>query len=514
VKADDPSSLVTEAAGAVVPALAASGISMRFGRVQALADVTVSLRAGEVRAIVGENGAGKSTLAAIFAGALTPDAGTIELRGAPCRFDAPADALAAGISVVYQELSLVPDLSVADNVMLAIQPRRRWLIDRRAHRSRVQELLARVGAPSLKVDRPIRELPIAQRQLVEVAKALAREPLAVIFDEPTAVLPADDTEHLLALIRRLADDGVAVGYISHRLPEVEQIADQITVLRDGAVVWTRVMDSVTLDEVVAAMVGRSIDEAFPERATTAQPEPMLEVKGVQLPGAGPDGLSFTCWRSEILGIAGLVGSGRSRIARYLVGLEGEHPGEVLLDGRRYRPRSPRQAIRRGVMLVPEDRKGLGLILGLGVDRNITLPSLDRLQRWGIMDPRSERRLADGVVSELDIRVADITAPAQNLSGGNQQKVVVGKWLAREPKLLILDEPLRGIDVNAKSEIHRILRKLADEGLSIILISSELPEVLGLSDRVIVMRNGGIAGVFEDKPFVPDDIMAVATMERG
>ena len=236
----------------MVPALAASGISKRFGRVQALADVTVSLRAGEVRAIVGENGAGKSTLAAIFGGALTPDGGTIELRGAPCRFDAPADALAAGIGVVYQELSLVPNLSVADNVMLAIQPRRRWLIDRRAHRSRVQELLARVGAPSLKVDRPIRELPIAQRQLVEVAKALAREPLAVIFDEPTAVLPADDTEHLLTLIRRLADDGVAVGYISHRLPEVEQIADQITVLRDGAVVWTRVMDSVTLDEVGAA----------------------------------------------------------------------------------------------------------------------------------------------------------------------------------------------------------------------------------------------------------------------
>jgi rhamnose transport system ATP-binding protein len=240
---------------------------------------------------------------------------------------------------------------------------------------------------------------------------------------------------------------------------------------------------------------------------------MLEVKGVQLPGTGPDGISFTCRRSEILGIAGLVGSGRSRIARYLVGLEGEHHGEVLVDGDRYHPRSPRQAIRRGVMLVPRTGRDSADPRPRRRPQH-RAPSLDRLRRWGLVDPKNERRLADGVVSDLDIRVADVTAPAQNLSGGNQQKVVVGKWLARGPKLLILDEPLRGIDVNAKSEIHRILRKLADEGLSIILISSELPEVLGLSDRVMVMRNGRIAGVFEDKPFVPDDIMAVATMERA
>jgi rhamnose transport system ATP-binding protein len=502
VKPDDAYRVAAETAGTEEPVLAARGVWRHFGRVQALKDVTVALHAGEVHAIVGENGAGKSTLAAVFGGALMPDEGTVELRGDPCRFAAPSDALAAGVGIVYQELSLVPDLSVADNVMLAIQPRRWILIDRRAHRARVQNLLERVGAPSLRVDRPIRELSMAQRQLVEVAKVLAREPLAIIFDEPTAVLTAGDTENLLTLVRRLADEGVAVGYISHRLPEVQQIADQITVLRDGAVVWTQPMRSVMLDQVVSAMVGRSIDEAFPERATTARPEPMLEVKSVQLPGTGPDGISFTCRRSEILGIAGLVG------------LEGEHHGEVLVDGDRYHPRSPRQAIRRGVMLVPEDRKGLGLILGLGVDRNIALPSLDRLRRWGLVNPRNERRLADGVVSELDIRVADVTAPAQHLSGGNQQKVVVGKWLARGPKLLILDEPLRGIDVNAKSEIHRILRNLADEGLSIILISSELPEVLGLSDRVMVMRNGHIAGVFEHKPFVPDDIMAVATMERA
>jgi rhamnose transport system ATP-binding protein len=514
VKADQPSQVAAEAADTGQPVLAASGVSRRFGKVQALTDVSVSLRAGEVHAIVGENGAGKSTLAAIFGGALTPSSGTVVLNGVAASFAAPADALAAGVGIVYQELSLVPELSVADNVMLGIQPRRRLLIDRRAHSARVRELLERVGAQSLHVDRLIRDLPVAQQQLVEVAKVLAREPAAVIFDEPTAVLPADETETLLGLVRGLAEDGVAVGYISHRLPEVEQIADKITVLRDSAVVWTRPMGSVTLDEVVAAMVGRSIDEAFPERATTARPEPMLEVKGVELPGTAPEGITFTCRRSEILGIAGLVGSGRSRIARFLVGLESEPRGEVIVDGDRYHPRSPRHAIRRGVMLVPEDRKALGLILSLGVDRNIALPSLERLQRWGLVDPKSERRLADGVVSDLDIRVADVATPTEHLSGGNQQKVVVGKWLARHPKLLILDEPLRGIDVNAKSEIHRILRNLADDGLSIILISSELPEVLGLSDRVMVMRNGRVAGIFEDKPFLPDDIMAVATMERA
>ncbi len=513
MRLDDYADIAVGAAGTAEPVLAARGVTHRFGRVTALRDVTVALRAGAVHAIVGENGAGKSTLAALFGGALAPDEGSVELGGVPHVFSAPADALAAGIGIVYQELSLVTDLSVADNVMLTIQPRRGLLINRGAQRARVRELLERVGAPALRVDRPIRELSVAQRQLVELAKVLARDPVAVIFDEPTAVLPADDTERVLDLIRGLADDGVAVGYISHRLSEVERIADEITVLRDGAVVWTRPMRSTTLDQVVSAMVGRPIDQAFPERATTARAEPMLEVTGVQLPGTGPDGITFTCRRAEILGIAGLVGSGRSRIARFLIGLEGDHGGEVLVDGQPYHPRSPPHAIRHGVMLVPEDRKGLGLILSLGVDRNIALPSLKRLQRWGLVDRRGERQLADGVVSDLDIRVADVATPAQHLSGGNQQKVVVGKWLARDPKLLILDEPLRGIDVNAKSEIHRVLSRLADEGLSIILISSELPEVLGLSDRVMVMRNGRIAGIFEDKPFVPDDIMALATMER-
>jgi ABC-type sugar transport system ATPase subunit len=501
------------AASAQVAALPARGVSRSFGAVRALHHVTVELHPGEIHAIVGENGAGKSTLTNVLGGVLPPDEGAVEIAGQAHQLRSPAEALRSGIGIVFQELSLVPDMSVADNVMLGVQPRRGGLIDRGAQRRQVQQLLERVDASAIRPDQRVRELSVARQQLVEVAKVLARDPSVVIFDEPTAVLPADSADDLLRLIRRLAADGMAVGYISHRLAEVEAIADKVTVLRDGELVWTRPMPDVTLDQVVAAMVGRAVDEAFPEHATTAEPTVLLELQHVELPGTEPEGISFTCRRGEILGIAGLVGSGRSRIARYLMGLEGDPRGQVRLDGERYRPRDPRRAIRHGVMLVPEDRKGLGLILELAIDRNIGLPSLDRLTRFGLIDPAAERQLAEQAVSDLRIRTDDVTLPADSLSGGNQQKVVLGKWLARSPKLLILDEPLRGIDVSAKSEIHRILRELADDGLSILLISSELPEVLGLSDRVIVMRDGRIASIFEDRPFVPDDIMSVATVEQ-
>ncbi len=500
------------AAGAGVPALAAREVSRSFGPVQALSRVTVELRTGHVHAIVGENGAGKSTLTNILGGVLPPDSGRVEVSGEPISFASPAAALERGIAIVYQELSLVPDLSVVDNITLEVQPRRFGLIDRRAQRARVRQLLERVEAGGLPLERSVRELPVARQQLVEVAKVLAREPSIVIFDEPTATLPGDSAEELLRLIRRLADDGMAVGYISHRLAEVDAIADEVTVLRDGELVWTRRAEDVSTGEVVSAMVGREVDEAFPVRSATADPEPMLEVASVQLPGTEPDGISFTCRRGEILGVAGLVGSGRSRIARYLMGLEGHHGGRVLLDGRSYRPTGPRRAIRRGLMLVPEDRKGLGLILQLAIDRNLTLPSLDRLSRFGVLDLGAEQRLAEEAASSLQVVASDLSVPAATLSGGNQQKVVLGKWLAREPRLLILDEPLRGIDVQAKAEIHRILRELADGGLSILMISSELPEVLGLSDRVLVMRDGRIAATFDEPPFVADEIMAFAAME--
>ena len=496
------------------PVVAAREVTKRFGGITALEGVTVELAAGKVHAIVGENGAGKTTLAGILGGVMAPDAGTVEIDGLPVRLADPSAALKAGIGIVYQELSLLGAMSVADNIMLGIQPRRGPLIDRSRQRERVRELLKRVGGDYIDPDAAVEDLAVARQQLVEVAKVLAQGPAAVIFDEPTAVLPAEEADTLLGLVRRLADEGVAVGYISHRLAELSVVADDVTVLRDGELVWTRPMQEIETAEIVSAMVGRSVEEAFPERAGIVSSEPVLEVRHLLLPGTEPEGVSFTCHRGEILGVAGLVGSGRSRLARYLFGMEGTRRGEIVLDGRPYRPRSPRHAARSGVMLVPEDRKRSGVILALGIDRNVGLPSLSELSRLGLVDRSREKGLATEVVSDLAVRTPDVTVPVSELSGGNQQKIALGKWLAKEPVILILDEPLRGIDVNAKSEIHRMLRGLADDGLAIILISSELPEVLGLSDRVLVMRDGRLVAIFDEKPFSPDEIMSVATMETA
>lgn len=497
-----------------IPVVAARGVTKRFGGITAVDDVSVGLTAGRVHAIVGENGAGKSTLAAMLGGVLAPDGGTVEIRGEAVELSGPAEALDAGVAIVYQELSLLPAMSVADNIMLGIQPRRGPIVDRRAQRRRTIELLKRVGGDNIPPDAAVEDLSVARRQLVEIAKVLAREPAAIVFDEPTAVLPADETDHLLTLVRRLAHDGVAVGYISHRLDELTVVADDVTVLRDGRLVLTRPIADLDSAAIIAAMVGRPVEEAFPERADHTVMGPLLEVKDLMLPGTEPEGIAFTCRRGEILGVAGLVGSGRSRLARYLFGMEGRHPGSVTLGGEPYRPRSPRHAIQSGVMVVPEDRKGSGVVLELSLERNVALPSLALLTRLGLVDQIAEHHLAERVVSELDVRVSEVTAPLSSLSGGNQQKVVLGKWLVKNPRLLILDEPLRGIDVSAKAEIHRTLRRLADAGLAILLISSELPEVLGLSDRVLVMRDGRLAAVFDEKPFSPDEIMSVATMETA
>ena len=353
---------------------------------------------------------------------------------------------------------------------------------------------------------------MARQQLVEIAKVLAGDPQVIIFDEPTAVLPTDETEALFDLVRQLAARGVAVGYISHRLDEVRLLADDVTVLRDGALVRTTPMADTSVDRIVADMVGRDVDEAFPSRTGAASEDVVLDVRQVPLPGSGPDGTSFTVHRGEVLGVAGLVGSGRSRLARYLMGLEGDPGGQVVLDGRAYRPHSPRDAIARGLALVPEDRKAQGVILQLAIDHNLVLPSLAAVSRGGLVSPQVEGDLVAAAVDGTAMKLGRPSDPVSSLSGGNQQKVVLGKWLARDPVLLILDEPLRGIDVGAKAEIHRLLRGLADHGLSILLISSELPEILGISDRVLVMRDGAIAQVLHDKPFSPDEIMAAATME--
>ncbi len=494
------------------PVLAARGVYKRFGTVEALKGVDVELWRGAVHAIVGENGAGKSTLTGLLGGVHVADEGWVESDGEVVVFASPAAALDHGIGIVYQELSLLPEMSVADNVTLGMQPRRAGLIDRSVQRAMVRELLARVGGESIAVEATVGDLPIARQQLVEIAKVLARNPSVIIFDEPTAMLPAEDSERLLGIIRGLADGGVAVGYISHRLDEVIAVSDTITVLRDGDKIWTRPTPELTIEGIVRAMVGRPMEEAFPARAGHPDGSPVLEVRNVPLPGTEPNGLSFSCHRGEILGVAGLVGSGRSRIARWLMGLEGGHGGEVELEGRPFRPRSPRHAIRRGMMYVPEDRKRLGLLLQFGIDMNVGLPSLSRLSRFGIVNRAKESALAEDAVVDLGIRSESVTVPTGNLSGGNQQKTVLAKWLAKDPTLLILDEPLRGIDVNAKFEIHKILRDLADRGLAILLISSELPELLEISDRLLVMRDGNIAATFEQAEFSADSVMSVAAAE--
>jgi rhamnose transport system ATP-binding protein len=499
--------------GGDAPRLAARGIVKRFGPVTALAGVDIALRAGRVHAIVGENGAGKSTLTGVLGGVHVPDAGEIAVDGAVTAFASPSDALAAGVAVVYQDLSLLPALSVADNIMLGIQPRRGPLIDRRAQRAQVTELLARVGGTDINPATAVGDLPVARQQLVEIAKVLATTPKVIVFDEPTAVLPADATAALLALIRELADGGTAVGYISHRLNEVAQIADAVTVLRDGAHIPTTAMADTTIPAIVADMVGREVDEAFPPREHTPSGTVALSVHRVMLPGTAPDGISFEIRHGEVVGVAGLVGSGRSRLARYIVGLEGRPAGTVRLNGKVYHPRSPRRAVRRGIALVPEDRKAQGLILQLAIAHNLVLPSLRGISHGGVISATAERRLVERAVGDMAIKLGAPADPASSLSGGNQQKVVLGKWIARDPALLILDEPLRGIDVGAKAEIHRILRGLADAGLAILLISSELPEVLGVSDRVLVMRDGVIAHEFTDKPFSPDEVMTAATTVR-
>ncbi len=505
----------SESAGAAPPALAGFAITKHFGATKALRGVDLTLHRGRIHAIVGENGAGKSTLTAIFAGALQPDDGHLELGGDPIAFASPSDALERGIGVVYQELSLLPEMTVSDNIMLDIQPlTRRWFIDRDAQRSIVEELLAEVGGEAVDPGAVVKDLPIAQQQLVEIAKVLAREPLVIILDEPTAMLPADDSENLLEVIRRLSASGVAVGYVSHRLDEVLAVADEVSVLRDGDLVWTRPREGLDLDEIVRAMVGRSVDEVYPERVRHVAGEPVLEVRGVQLPGTEPEGVSFTCHRGEILGVAGLMGSGRSRLARFLIGLEAATGGEVTLHGEPYKPRTPRRSARNGIVYVPEERKKFGLILPFGIDRNVGLPSASDLSRFGLVNHRREISLAERVVEEFGVKTESVEVPMAMLSGGNQQKVVIGKWLVKDPELLILDEPLRGIDINAKSEIHRALRDLADAGLPILLISSELPELLEISDRLLVMRDGRIVGEFDHDEFVADTIMTLATSEAA
>lgn len=484
------------------------GIRKSFPGVRALRDVQFEVRAGEVHALVGENGAGKSTLMRILGGVHQRDAGDIHLRDRPVVIPSPVHARQLGISIIHQELNQVPALSVAENIFLGREPRRPGgLVDWRAMYARADELLRGLGLP-IDPRRRLGTLTVAEQQLVEIAKALSVEADLVIMDEPTAALTVEETERLFRFIRDLRARGVGVIYITHRLEEIFRIADRVTVLRDGQYVGTHAIGELTMDELIRLMVGRQLTEKFPKEAVALGP-PVLDVRGLSVNGVFSD-VSFTVRRGEILGIAGLIGSGKTAVAHAVFGAIPVEAGEIYLDGGRVSARSPAEAIRLGIGLVTEDRKRLGLVLGMGVGANITLPILPSLDTAGFIRHAEEERVVRQAIRDLDMAVASPDQRARNLSGGTQQKVVVAKWLQTKAKVLLLAEPTRGIDVGAKVEIYRLMIDLARKGVGIVMISSELPEILGMSDRILVMHEGRVMGEFSPQTATQEAILASAT----
>ncbi|WP_106241014.1 sugar ABC transporter ATP-binding protein [Allonocardiopsis opalescens] len=479
-----------------------------FGRLHALRDVTLRLRAGEVHALVGENGAGKSTLVKTLAGVHRPDTGHVEVDGRPVRFTGPADARAAGVAVIYQEPTLFPDLSVAENIFMGRQPLGRLRrIDRAATRAAAAALFDRLGV-RIDPDRPARGLSIADQQLVEIAKALSLDARVLVMDEPTAALSGVEVERLFAVVRSLRDGGAAVLFISHRFDEVFALCDRITVLRDGAHVSTDPVERLDTDTVVRAMVGREVAALFPKEETEPG-EVLLEVEGLSRAGVFSD-VGFTVRAGEIVALAGLIGAGRSEVVRAVFGIDRYDSGTVRVAGRPLPPGRPAAAMAAGLALVPEDRRQQGLVMDLSVQRNAALTRRWALSRLGWLSGRAERAFARTWTERLRVKAPDPADPVATLSGGNQQKVVLAKWLATEPKVLIVDEPTRGIDVGTKAEVHRLLSELAGRGLAVLMVSSELPEVLGMADRVLVMHEGRLAADIPRSEADEESVMRAAT----
>ncbi|MCX5661972.1 MAG: sugar ABC transporter ATP-binding protein [Planctomycetota bacterium] len=481
------------------PLIEFDAVTKTFSGVTALHEVSLPIRRGECHALMGENGAGKSTLGKILAGIHGPDGGSIRLDGRAVRFNSPRDARLAGVGMVHQELAFCPDLSVAENLALGRYPRRAGLlVDRRAMEAQARTMLDQVGA-DIDVRSPMRRLSTAQEQLVQIASAVGAGARVIVFDEPTSSLAEPDAQRLFELLGRLRARGVTLIYVSHRMPEVLALCDRMTVLRDGRLVGTLDRAEATSDRLVEMMIGRALpaNDATTRRAAAAQSStaspPVLRVRGLASAPRFAD-VSFDLRAGEILGLAGLVGSGRSEIARTIFGLDPRTAGEVEVDGKPLAPGSVDAAMAAGIGLAPEDRKRQGLVLNMSGLGNFSLAMLGRLRRrTGLLDHAAEKRLARDHFARLDVRTPSLLTPVATLSGGNQQKIVLARWLARDCRVLIVDEPTRGVDVGAKLAIHELLRKLAASGAAVLLISSELPELLALADRVLVMREGRTAG---------------------
>ncbi|HZW29759.1 MAG TPA: sugar ABC transporter ATP-binding protein [Isosphaeraceae bacterium] len=472
-----------------------TGISKAFAGVQALKGVSFDLRAGEVHALVGENGAGKSTLVKVITGAHRPDGGTIAVQGRPVEQNDPLRARELGIAAIYQQPALFPDLTVAENIAIGLEPGGAWRRVRWGHRrERARRLLERIGAV-IDPEADVRRLSMPEQQLVEIARALGAEARILILDEPTASLSDQDVDRLFQVIGELKAQGVGLIYISHRLEELPRVADRVTALRDGAKVGTRPMAAVTRGELIRMMVGRELSAVFP-KVPVEPGEVVLEARGLGNRAAGVHDVDLSVRAGEILGLAGLVGAGRTELARILFGLTPADAGEIRLRGRPVAIDSPARAVDLGIAYVPEDRRRHGVILEMTIAANTTLATLGAHARLGLLDAGLERATAGQFVRRLGIKPPMLDAPVGNLSGGNQQKVALARWLAARPAVLILDEPTQGVDVGAKAEIHRLMSELAGAGLAILMISSELPEVLGMSDRVAVMHGGTMVAVLD------------------
>lgn len=478
---------MSESSGKVL--LEMKNIGKSFPGVKALEGVSLTVREGQVHALLGENGAGKSTLIKILSGAYIRDEGEIYWEGQRAGISSPQDAQELGISTIYQEFNLAPNLSVGENIFLGNLPKKGFMVDWATVRQRAREILDSLGV-SISVDEPTARLSVAEQQLVEIAKALNRKTRILIMDEPSAVLGEKDLEKLFEVVRSLQARGIGIIYISHRLKEIFELADEVTVLKDGRYVATRDISEVTMDDLVKLMVGRDLQDVYPKR-TPKLGDMALEVNNISREGVLHD-ISFNLRAGEIIGFSGITGSGRTELARVIFGADPYTGGEMKLYGQPYKVRSPGDAISKGVALVTEDRKGQGLLLKLAVTQNTTISGLNQLTQLGVIKLKEELELVKEYIRQLSIKTPGPNFLVVNMSGGNQQKVVLARWLSRGVRVFIMDEPTRGIDVGSKSEIYQIMADLAAQGVAIMMISSELPEILGMSDRVMVMREGRIA----------------------